>query len=123
MEHENQIHDQNKSRLRARPGKDSKPRQKPRSTEVKLTTQGTVFPFVAQTVSDLAIADNLNRNYLIVQNNGAANIFINFNAAASINHIKIIPGGNYEPIVVPTGGLHIISSAANNDVAILEGIK
>lgn len=68
------------------------------------------------------LAANNNRDYLLIQNLGAANIYVTFGAAATVaGGIEIQPGGNYEPLKAPRTSVTAISTAAGNDVRIVEG--
>ena len=74
--------------------------------------------------STTVLNSNSRRNYLIVQNNGATDVFINFGNKANIGNLKIIPGGNYEPIVIPTNSIHLVSGLGfDNNCAIVEGFE
>jgi hypothetical protein len=68
--------------------------------------------------------DNYRRNYLLIQNNGATDVFINFGVKANTGNIKIIAGGNYEPRVVPVNSIYLVSGAGNENLcAIAEGVE
>jgi hypothetical protein len=53
-------------------------------------------------------ADNIDRIYLLIQNQGADNLYVNFGQPAGVGDILIIPGGNYEPThAIPTNAIYI----------------
>lgn len=65
-----------------------------------------------------------NRRFLIIQNNDATgNVFVNFGAAATTAHIKVIPGANlFLDSNTPITELHMIGSIASNpNVVVIEG--
>jgi len=68
-----------------------------------------------------ALAGNPNRAYLIVQNNSNLIVRVSFSKVGRKNQgIKIDPGGNYEPDVVPTNPIFLYS-VGNAPVALIEG--
>lgn len=74
--------------------------------------------------SSTVLNANSRRNYLIVQNNGANNIYINFGRKADVNNLKIIPGGNYEPTIVPTNSISLITDLGlDSNSVIIEGFE
>jgi len=79
-------------------------------------------PFSTEADSfELAIAKK-NRRYFLIQNNSAANIYINFDQDASKNQgIKIVPGGAYEPLRVPKNSVYVIGDTAGLLGFLVEG--
>mgnify|MGYP003657348207 CR=1 FL=1 len=79
------------------------------------------------TSSYVALAANPGRVYLLIQNNdtGSSTIRVKFNSAITgTEGVVITAGGNYEPMIPPTGSVHVQSSAASGVTAtIIEGIK
>ncbi len=72
--------------------------------------------------SKQVLQDNPGRQYILVQNNSGGNIFIGFGTKAdTINGVKIVPGGNYEPYLAPRSSIHVIASGANSNVVVVEG--
>lgn len=68
------------------------------------------------------LASNLNRKYLLIQNNGVSSIFYRVGEGnATVNDIEIVPGGAYEPFNVPINEIKLISDSGTNDVVIIEG--
>ena len=71
------------------------------------------------------VAANVNRQYLLVQNNSATgNIFLNFGAVATLaNGVKIGPGGSYEmPGTQSNQAVNAIGDIASNAaIVIVEG--
>ncbi|MDN3921507.1 hypothetical protein [Roseateles violae] len=92
----------------------------------KLPTSAA-FANTAKTVTNASaqlLAASGTRAYLLIQNkDSTGSIWINFGAAATqANGIRIGPGGNYEPAVVPTGAIYAIGDLANNaNVLTVEG--
>lgn len=82
----------------------------------------TVSVGVADT---LLLAANANRKSLLIQNtHPTADLWIRVDgvaAAAAAPAIRIGPGGNYEPDVIPTGQIRGYSTVAANAVTLLEG--
>lgn len=77
-------------------------------------------------VSAQMVAANLQRQYLLIQNNHAsASLFLGFGAGPALlaGGVKIVPGGSYEfASCVPTAAVHAIADAALNDsVVVVEG--
>lgn len=65
------------------------------------------------TSSTSILAGSITRKYLLIQNHDDTDsIYINFGAAATTSGLEIIPGGNYEPLVVPTDEIFAIADAA-----------
>lgn len=64
------------------------------------------------------------RNYLVIQNNGATDVFINFGNKATTGNIRIIAGGNYEPLIAPTNSIYLVSNTGQTNLcAIVEGVE
>lgn len=67
---------------------------------------------------------NSRRVYLIVQNNGINNVYINFGNKATPGNIKIIPAGNYEPIICPIDSISLITDTGLTSVcAVIEAVE
>lgn len=74
----------------------------------------------ATTRSDAVLPGNDKRSYLLIQNNSSLPVWIGFSQLAATNKgIKIDPGGNYEPDVVPTNDIYLFSTG-NAPCTILE---
>ncbi len=70
------------------------------------------------------LAANQRRSYLIIQNNGGANIFVTFDRPASLSTgVQILGGinGNYEPLTPPVSSVWATALAGINNVVIIEG--
>lgn len=66
----------------------------------------------------------MNRNYLIIQNKGATDILVKFTTAHSANEgIKIISGGNWEPLGSIVDSVYIKSVSGSNIVTVIEGSR
>lgn len=90
------------------------------SDQTSTTTQSTV---TATGTSTLVLAANLNRNYLLVQNKGSADVILKLGSVQSGSEGIIIPAsGNYEPIRVPIDSLYLKSSTSTQSVFIYEGV-
>lgn len=90
--------------------------------------QSSAFDNSAKAVTNASaqlIAENINRQYLLVQNNDAsAVVYLAFGKAATVaDGVRVVPGGFYELSgTVPTQAVHAIGSAANNpNVVVVEG--
>lgn len=67
---------------------------------------------------------NPKRTYLLIQNNGVNDVFLNLGSKATINHIKIVAGGNFEPLVAPIDSIHLISRNGQfNTCVLIEGVN
>ena len=76
----------------------------------------STFAFTAGIVSDRKLPANPLRTYLLIQNNSAGVMFVNFGTeATAISGIQIIAGGNY----IMEGGAPAGAFVAPNDVYIL----
>jgi hypothetical protein len=52
------------------------------------------------------------RNYILIQNTGAANLYVGFGLNPTQNNgLVIVPGGNYEPLKVPQNDIYIASAS------------
>lgn len=70
------------------------------------------------------LAQNLNRNYLLIQNNGATNVIVKFGSVqAGTEGVQIAPGLSYNPIAVPPDAVFIRSASATDPLTIIEGIN
>lgn len=80
----------------------------------------------AATVTNVAAlldAANTGRKYLAVQNNSATGtLYLGFAAGVTAaNGIKVVPGGFWEPLCVPTGAIYAIGDIASNpNIVIVE---
>lgn len=83
------------------------------------------FLFQAETVSALIIPYNANRTYLMLQNKGAASVFLGFGREADAGSGFEIAGGGgfYEPILGTVSSVHGVSAAGVQDVTVVEGFK
>lgn len=65
------------------------------------------------------LAENPDRKYLLLQNNGDGIVYLNFSTTATAgNGIKLDPGDAYEPDHVPSNAISAIGSAAATVIAI-----
>jgi len=73
-------------------------------------------------ISLLVLNSNNNRSYLLIQNNGTSDIFINFGSKATSNSMIISSGWSYEPNIPPTNSIYIKSpNGITNSCVINEG--
>lgn len=78
--------------------------------------------FSALVGSTVALPNNPRRCYLLIQNKGAAAVYLSVGAAgAGTTGIFIPVGGNYEPGRPPVDALYLNSTAGAQTVLILEG--
>ena len=92
--------------------------------------KSAVYPFIAQITSEKALPANPYRAYLLVQNNSASAIFINFGMnATATNAIQVAAGGNliFEGgtrggSFVPAEDVYILGAAANLACVVMEGM-
>lgn len=77
----------------------------------------------ATTTSTQVVAGDTQRNYLLIQNRGTVAIYVNFNGAheAGEYFVKIIAGGNYEPLKVMRDSIFIKSESGSQPVTIIAG--
>lgn len=67
---------------------------------------------------------NPRRVYLIIQNNGANDVYVNFANKATPGNLKIIPNGYYEPLVAPIDSLNVICDPGNSsNIAVIEAVE
>lgn len=87
-------------------------------TAVDIKTQTVV---TATTTSTVALAENKERRYLLIQNNGAVTVYVKFGAAHSgTEGVWIIAGGNYEPFQAPLESIYVKSASSTAAVTIIE---
>lgn len=82
----------------------------------------SITPILIQTVSIAFVAGDIRTKYLLIQNNGAVPIFYAIGRDATVQDLQIVAGGNYEPLVVPTGTIYLLSSVANTPAVIVYGM-
>ncbi len=78
---------------------------------------------VTATVTSTKFMDqNTNRNYLLIQNNGATNVTVTFGAAQNGSEgIIIPPGGSYEPIKAFWDAVYLKAASGTDAVVLIEG--
>lgn len=83
------------------------------------------FLFRATVVSQLIVPYNADRVYLMIENIGAANVFVAFGKAATlVDSFRIAGnGGFYEPIFGTTSSVHGVAAAGTQNVVIIEGFR
>lgn len=77
----------------------------------------------ATTTSTLVLSKNLDRKYLLIQNNGATAVSVKFKSAHVAAEGLVIPanGGSYEMLKAPTDVVYLKASAGTDSVVIVEG--
>lgn len=81
-----------------------------------------VISFITTVLSVRVLEENIYRKYLLIQNNGADFIVINFtNAASLLSGLKMASGAVYEMLRPSLQSINIIGNAAGLNVIILEG--
>ena len=88
-------------------------------------TNQTLTEFTITGTAQEILAVNLDtqgpgRKYVLIQNVGANPVFIGFTQA--VQAVKIVPGGNYEPLEVHTGEYWAVSTGGDSDCVVIEGI-
>lgn len=76
------------------------------------------------TAASQLLAANSSRLFLMIQNTGAGNIYVNFSGTATVaNGFKIPPGGAWEAgAYCPTGAVSVIGDIASNpNVIVVQG--
>jgi hypothetical protein len=74
------------------------------------------------TESQQIVPANSGRNYLLIQNKSAGDIYVSFGSGAdNFNGIVIASGGFYEPYIVPSSSIHVKAAAASSNVVLVEG--
>lgn len=78
----------------------------------------------AASVSFQILQANRSRNYLLVQNKSASNMWLVFNNSATVfAGVLIEAGGFYEPYKVPWSSVNVFSTVANLDGVAVEGVE
>lgn len=106
------------------PASPSKRVARPGLNQVVTSGAMNLFPQVVGTTVKRALPVNERRNYLLIQNNGTQPIYLALGSNPSVNgrFLKIAANGGYwEPAAVPTNAINLISSAAGQNVVIIEG--
>jgi hypothetical protein len=95
---------------------------------VSIVGNGVTHTQTAATVTNASaqlVAANSARKYLMIQNNGGGDIFLNFSGAAATtgNGVKLMPGMSWESgFYVPRAAVQAIGSIASNpNVIVVEG--
>ena len=74
------------------------------------------------TTSQQLLPANGGRNYLLIQNKSAVDVYVSFGGKADVyNGIIIAAGGFYEPYRVPSSSVSAIATAVDSNVVIVEG--
>lgn len=77
----------------------------------------TVVP-VDNTSTELLAAGA--RSYLLIQNRGSEDVFLGFGGAALVTGLSIPPGGNYEPLAIPTNQITgILAGAGPSNINVI----
>ena len=95
------------------------------------TSKATLFPFTPDTlISSQALQANFRRTYLLIQNKGPGNLYVNFGQAAdALNSLTLSPTQVYELIGGGQGGsfvmrdsVWVLTDLANTRGIVLEGV-
>lgn len=82
------------------------------------------FGFVTQAVSRKLLPANPRRTYLLIQNNSAGIMYINFGAKGdAFSGVQIAANGYYEPYRPPKGDISVLGSAANLNGVVVETVR
>lgn len=111
------------SRLPTDPGLSDEGWENPYRTAVYAITP----PAVA---SQLMVQANRRRAYLVIQNKGPGNLFVNFSMAAdAVNGVGLVPGQAWEIIggaeggaFVPVDSIYMLTDLAGTTAVVVEGI-
>lgn len=80
------------------------------------------LPFTAQPSQVAAISANQNRVYLLIQNQGAINVFVSFGAPQGATIIA--PNGSYElNQYCPNNAVYIFTSTGTCNCVVVEGVR
>jgi hypothetical protein len=107
-------------------------------TDPGLTDEGwsnpyrtAVYPIAPDNViSQLVVQANRRRAYLVIQNKGPGNMFVNFSMAAdAVNGVTLVPGQSWEIIggaeggaFVPVDSIYALTDTAGTTGVIVEGV-
>lgn len=81
-----------------------------------------VFTYIIGTTSVMVLPANPDRQYLLVQNTSASNVYLAINRNATAQDITLYNNGGYfEPLRPPKGAIYLLGSAASLNCAICEG--
>lgn len=87
--------------------------------------RANIQPLSYQTVAGSAryAAENLARLYIAIQNNSAADLWFNFQAAAGLNVGFRLPANGFfeEYYLIPTGAIYVWAAAAGGAFTLAEG--
>lgn len=95
-------------------------------------SKATLLPFTPDTsVSTQALQANLRRTYLLLQNKGPGNLFVNFGQSAdALNSITLVPNQAYELIGGGEGGAYVmrdsiwvLTDVAGTTGIVIEGVN
>ncbi len=93
--------------------------------------RATVYPFTPDTLqSAQVLGGNFRRAYLVIQNKGPGNLFVNFGQAAdALNSITLVPSQQWEVSGGQDGGsfimrdsVYVLTDLAGTTGVILEGV-
>lgn len=77
--------------------------------------------FQVGTTQLAALPDNPNRVYLLIQNNGALNLYASFGAPTA--GVQIAPAGSYEwSPICPNSSLYLYTQSGSVNVIVVEGV-
>ena len=93
------------------------PKVKPK--RVFFTSPWTVFALLPT----LLMSDNDRRIYLLVQNNGADDVYVSFQGVATVNSGVLVPsgGGSYQPFIAPHSSVYIVAAHTQSSGVSVEG--
>lgn len=68
------------------------------------------------------LTENFDRDYLLIQNNGAETLYLNFSqTATTTNSVAIEAGKAYEPAAIPSNSISAVTASGSITIAIVEG--
>lgn len=89
-----------------------------------VTSRGrfSAIPITVTTTSTQFVDYDEKRIYLMIQNRGANDIFVNFGNQSTTSFVSIPPGGNYEFYIIPIDDIHLVA-AADTAAVIVKGTQ
>lgn len=74
-------------------------------------------------VSTQVLSQKINRNYLLIQNQGSSKIAIKFGESQNGYEGIILNGySSHEPVIVPTNAVYLYCQSGTQDVLVVEGL-
>lgn len=94
-----------------------------KQVSVLVNANYSTIVFDTEITSKLVLPYSANRASLTIQNRSANNIYVNFDAAATVNSLLIPAGGIFSPNVAPVNAIFILGAVAGDTVVLCEGLR